>query len=170
MCSIRKKQRTTAARHVGINSKGLRMDKFAEYFKNQNRMQELSEYVHKNFHLIATKMISEMRRKLDIKPDLKNSEGYISLMVTLYGRMFNELVYSLCGICQTFNLELKDILPTDTIRIFKNLLEGKNELNGLLRKDVNPNKHEKEEYYLQHIDFIRKVEEALPEYHFGEKL
>ncbi len=144
------------------------MDKFAEYFKDEKRVKELSEYVHKNFHLIATKMTSEMRRKLDIKPDLENSEGYVSLMVTLYGRMFNELVYSLCGICQAFNLELKHILPIDTIRIFKNLLDGKNELNGLPRKDVNSTKHQKEDYYLEYIDFIRKVEEALPEYHFAE--
>jgi hypothetical protein len=145
------------------------MDKFANYFNNNpKRIEELSEYVHKNFHLISTKMISEMRRKLAITPDLKNSDGYVSLMVSLYGRMFNELVYSLCGICQAFKLDLNDILPVTTIEIFNNLLKGENALNGEMRNDIKSTMEEKQDYYLQHIDFLRKIEEALPEHHFEE--
>src|SRR5208283_1099163 len=91
---------------------------------------------HLNFKLIQTKMISEMRRKFDIKPSRDNSEGYISLMVSLYGRMFNEMIYSLAGICQSCDMKLTKIAPPLTLSLLLDLIEGKNPLNGKLRSDI----------------------------------
>ena len=138
-------------------------DKFSKYYDNEEKIKELSEYVHINFHLIQTKMISEMRRKLDIKPDLQNSEGYVSLMVSLYGRMLNEIIYGLCGVCQSFKLTPQEIVPIETFKILLSLMEGKNPLNGSLRTDVRQrSQNEIKSYYLKHIDDLRKVIEALP--------
>lgn len=58
-------------------------DKFKDYYNSEERIKELSEYVHLNFKLIHTKMVSEMRRKLDITPDLSNTDGYASLLISL---------------------------------------------------------------------------------------
>ena len=137
------------------------MNKFEKYYSTDEKISELSEYVHINFHLISTKMISEMRRKLDISPSLSNAE-YISLLVSLYGRMFNELVYSLCGLCQSTSVKCKEILPLTTLQILLDLLEDKNVLNGRMRNDIKTTLENKNEYYLKHIDELRKVIEALP--------
>lgn len=138
------------------------MDKFKEYYNNEDKISELSEYVHLNFKLIHTKMLSEMRRKLDINPDLSNSDGYLSLMISLFGRMFNELVYSLCGICQSTGLKASEILPQKTIKIFIDLYEGKNPLNGILRTDIKEDLEGFKKYYLIHIDDLRNIKECLP--------
>ena len=139
------------------------MDKFAVYYNTPEKINELSTYVHLNFHLIQTKMISEMRRKLDITPDLINSDGYVSLMITLYGRMFNELIYGLAGLCQSFNLDIKEVTPPKTIDIMFQLIEGDNPLNGKPRKDLDHiSKEERDQYYLRHIQELRKNLEALP--------
>jgi hypothetical protein len=138
------------------------MDKFAEYHKTDEKIQELSEYVHLNFKLIQTKMISEMRRKLDINPDMGNSDGYVSLMVSLYGRMFNEMVYSLSGICQALKMNASDIVPITTLKVFLDLWEGKNPLNGRLRTDVKEDLDGFKKYYLENIDELRKNIDALP--------
>jgi hypothetical protein len=138
-------------------------DKFAEYYNaDPKRIDELSEYVHLNFKLIHTKMISEMRRKLDIQPDMKNSEGYLSLMVSLYGRMFNEMVYSLCGLCQSCNMKASEIIPESTLKIFLDLWEGKNALQGRMRTDVKEDLEGFKKYYLNNIEELRAHEEALP--------
>lgn len=139
------------------------MDKFAQYYNTPERIQELSDYVHLNFHLIQTKMVSEMRRKLDITPDLQNKDGYVSLLVTLYARIFNELTYGLAGMCQAFNMKITDILPPDTILILFEMIEGKNPLNGKIRTDLDHiSQSSKNEYYLKHIEELRKVIKALP--------
>jgi hypothetical protein len=138
------------------------MDKFTAYHNTEEKIKELSEYVHINFKLIQTKMISEMRRKLDINPDMQNSEGYVSLMVSLYGRMFNEMVYSLAGICQATNMKACDIIPIDTLKVLLDLLEGKNPLNGRLRTDVKEDLEGFKKYYLENIDELRKNIYALP--------
>jgi hypothetical protein len=137
-------------------------DKFAQYYDSEEKIQELSEYVHLNFKLIQTKMISEMRRKLDINPDMENSEGYVSLMVTLYGRMFNEVIYSLMGICQATSMKASEIIPTDTLIIFMDLWEGKNPLQGRIRNDVKEDLEGFKKYYLANIDELRKNIETLP--------
>ncbi len=50
------------------------INKFEEYYKdNDERSKQFSMYVHMNFRLILTKMLSEMRRKLDIVPDLEST-------------------------------------------------------------------------------------------------
>lgn len=139
-------------------------DKFEEYYSTPERIAELSEYVHLNFKLIQTKMISEMRRKLDIDPDvtMQNSEGYVSLMVSLFGRMLNEMVYSACGVCQTAKITLTQLLPPITLSIILDLMMGINPLNGKLRNDI-PNDLEKfKKYYTENIDKLRKEIEALP--------
>ncbi len=100
-------------------------DKFTEYYSSEEKITEMSEYVHINFKLIETKMLSEMRRKLDIKPNMDNSDGYLSLMASLHGRMFNEMVYSLAGFCQSLNIKASDIVPETTLKIFLDLYEGK---------------------------------------------
>src|ERR1700683_1254396 len=110
-----------------------KMDKFVKYYDNEEKIKELSQYVHENFKLIHTKMISEMRRKLDITPEMDNRDGYLSLMVTLYGRMFNEMVYGLSGICQSIQRDASAIIPNSTLKILLDLYEGKNPLEGLLR-------------------------------------
>ncbi len=138
------------------------MDKFAEYYNSPKRIQELSEYVHMNFKLIHTKMISEMRRKLDITPDLQNTDGYLSLLISLFGRMFNELVYSLAGVCQSSNLNAREIIPLQTLRMFLNILEGKNPLNGHERTDVKDDFEGFKNYYKENIDKLREHIEALP--------
>ncbi len=138
------------------------MDKFAEYYHNEENQRELSEYVHMNFKLIHTKMISELRRKLHITPDIKNSDGYLSLMVSLYGRMVNELVYGLAAISQSTNTPVSTIIPATTLKVFLDLYEGKNPLNGRMRSDVKEDLDAFKKYYLENIEDIRKVKEAIP--------
>ncbi len=138
------------------------MDKFAKYYDNEDKIQELSEYVHQNFKLIETKMISEMRRKLDIEPNMDNHDGYVSLMVSLNGRMFNEMVYSLSGICQSVNIKASQIIPETTLKIFLDLWEGKNVLNGRLRDDVKNDLEGFKKYYLENINQLRENKNALP--------
>lgn len=138
------------------------MDKFAKHCNSQEKIKEFSEYVHLNFKLIMTKMISEMRRKLDIEPDMNNPDGYVSLMVSLYGRMFNEMVYSLAGISQATNTPVNEIVPETSLKIFLDLWEGKNPLAGRLRSDVKEDLAGFKRYYLEHIDELRENAEALP--------
>ncbi len=137
-------------------------DKFSEYYNSEEKIKELSEYVHLNFKLIHTKMVSEMRRKLDIHPDLENSDGYVSLMVSLYGRMFNEMVYGLVGISQSQNVKVSEIIPHTTIKVFLDLYEGKNPLHGRLRTDVQEDLEGFKKYYLENIEQLREEKEALP--------
>lgn len=137
-------------------------DKFAAYYSNEKRIQELSEYVHQNFKVIQTKMISEMRRKLDISPDMSNRDGYVSLMVSLYGRMFNEMVYSLAGISQSIGVKVSEIIPETTLKVFLDLYEGKNPLKGRMRTDVKEDLAGFKKYYLENIEELREVKEALP--------
>lgn len=138
------------------------MDKFAHYYKSKERQAELSQYVHENFKLIQTKMISEMRRKLDIDPDMSNKDGYVSLMVSLYGRMFNEMVYSMVGICQATRTKASDIVPIATLQVFLDLLDGENPLHGRIRSDVKEDLEGFKRYYAECIDSLRSVIEALP--------
>ena len=138
------------------------MDKLAEYYNNDEKIQELSEYVHLNFKLIMTKMISEMRRKLDISPDMSNLDGYVSLMLTLHGRMFNEMVYSLAGVTQSTNAETSEIIPTLTLKILLNLYEGKNYLDGRTRTDVKEDLEYFKKYYIENVEDLRKNKDALP--------
>jgi hypothetical protein len=137
-------------------------DKFVDYYSNEKKIREFSEYVHVNFKLIHTKMLSEMRRKLDITADLTNSDGYLSLMVSLYGRMFNELVYGLAGISQTTKAPVHEIIPKATLKILLDLYEGKNPLEGRIRTDVKEDLEGFKKYYLENIDELRKEKEALP--------
>ena len=138
-------------------------DKFAEYYQNnEERINELSEYVHLNFKLIHTKMISEMRRKLDITPDMNNSVGYVSLMLSLYGRMVNELVYGLAGISQSTKTPVNQIIPETTLKILLDMWEGKNPLNGRIRTDIKEDLEGFKKYYLENIDELRECDEALP--------
>lgn len=137
-------------------------DKFTEYYCSEEKIKEMSEYVHENFKLIQTKMISEMRRKLDLIPDMRNQDGYVSLMVSLYGRMFNEIVYSLAGISQSTKTKVSDIIPETTLKVFLDLYEGKNPLNGRMRTDVKEDIEGFKKYYLENIDSLREVKEALP--------
>jgi hypothetical protein len=138
------------------------MDKFANYYNNEDKIQELSNYVHENFKLIQTKMISELRRKLDITPDMENTDGYVSLMVSLYGRMFNEMVYGLSGICQSTKMKAQDIIPLTTLKIFLDLWEGKNPLKGRMRTDIKEDLEGFKKYYTENIDKLREIKEALP--------
>jgi hypothetical protein len=138
------------------------MDKFAKYYSDEKKIKELSQYVHENFKLIHTKMISELRRKLDIIPDMQNPDGYVSLMVSLYGRMFNELIYGLAGISQATNKKASEIIPQTTLKVFLDLYEGKNPLNGRMRTDVKEDLEGFKKYYLENIDALREVKEALP--------
>jgi len=137
-------------------------DKFAEYYNSPERIKEMSEYVHLNFKLIHTKMISEMRRKFNIEPSLDNKEGYVSLMLSLYGRMFNEMIYGLAGISQSTNIPVDQIVPEKTLKILLDLWEGKNPLNGRMRTDVKEDLKGFQEYYLKHIDALREDKDALP--------
>lgn len=100
-------------------------DKFAEYYDTPEKINQLSEYVHLNFKLIHAKMITEMVRKLDLTPDMQNVDGYLSLLVTLNGRMFNEMVYALCAICQSTSFKAKEILPKQTMEVLLDLWDGK---------------------------------------------
>ncbi len=138
------------------------MDKFEAYYNSEEKIQELSQYVHENVKLIHTKMLSEMRKKLDITPDPLNSDGYISLMVSLYGRMFNELVYGLAGISQFSGVAASEIISPSTITIFRNLMNGENHLKGLLRTDVEDDIDGFRKFYLENINDLRKYIGALP--------
>lgn len=138
------------------------MDKFANYYKDEDKIQELSEYVHLNFKLIHTKMLSEMRRKLDIAPDMTNQEGYLSLMISLYGRMFNEMIYSLAGFCQSLEISLDKIIPITSLKIFMDLWEGNNPLKGRLRSDVKDDIKGFHKYYCENIEKLREDKNALP--------
>lgn len=137
-------------------------DKFEKYYRNENKMRELSQYVHMNFKLIHTKMISELRRKLDITPDMTNSDGYISLMISLYGRMFNEFVYGLAEFSQSLKMKVSELIPETTLKIFLDIWEGKNPLNGRMRTDVKEDLEGFKKYYTENIDYLRQVDEALP--------
>ncbi len=138
------------------------MDKFEKYYCDETKMKELSQYVHQNFLLIHTKMVSELRKKLDITPDMQNSDGYVSLIVSLYGRMFNELIYGLAGIAGTTGTKVSDIIPEITFKIFLDLYAGKIPLNGRMRKDVKEDLEGFRKYCLENIDALREVKEALP--------
>ena len=137
-------------------------DKFAEYYNSPEKIKELSEYVHLNFKLIQTKMISEMRRKLEIEPDLSNRDGYVSLMCSLYGRMFNEMVYGLCGICQSTSVNFDEMIPKETRLILLDLMSGRNPLKGNIRTDVPDDLKKFKEFYLENIEELRKNIGALP--------
>lgn len=137
-------------------------DKFAKYYSSEERQEELSQYVHENFKLIMTKMASEMRRKLNITPDLSNSDGYVSLYLSLQGRLFNEMVYSMCGSLQGFKMTLAEVLPPATIIMILDLIAGKNPLNGMPRTDVADDLKGFQKYYLEQIDELRKNLDSLP--------
>jgi hypothetical protein len=137
------------------------MDKFTKYYSDPKKVEEMSDYVHLNFRLIMTKMVSEMRRKLDVKPDKENSEGYMSLLASLQARLMNEMVYSMAGLCQTLNMKLTDILPPMTLIWILEMMKGVNPLNDALRQDgVDLDTFNK--YYLENIEQLRKDVEALP--------
>lgn len=136
-------------------------DKFVQYQSNQDNQRDFSEYVHLNFRLIWVKMLSEMRRKLDIHPDTQNIEGYTSLMVSIQGRLFNEMVYALAGTCQSHSLDARQIIPPATQRMILQLLNGKNPLNGKIRTDI-ASLEEFNKYYLDNVDELRDNKEALP--------
>lgn len=139
------------------------MDKFVAYYNTPERLEELSDYVHLNFHLIQTKMVSEMRRKLNITPDLENSDGYGSLSASLYFRMFNEIMYGMAGMCQAFDLKFNEVVAPSTMEILFMLMKGENPLGGKLRTDLNHISQERRNtYYLTYIDELRKNLEALP--------
>lgn len=138
------------------------MDKFQKYYSQEEKIREMSEYVHLNFRLIMTKMTSEMRTKLDIKPDYENSEGYMSLMASLQGRLMNEMVYSMAGLCQSLNMSLLEILPPTTLIMILELMKGINPLHGVIRKDGIVNIETFNKYYLENIKELRENIEALP--------
>lgn len=138
------------------------MDKFAKYCSTEEKISEISEYVHLNFKLIMTKMTSEMRRKLDITPDMKNPDGYVSLILSLQGRLFNEMVYSMAAVLQTTNMRLIEVLPPATLIMILEMMQGVNPLHGSERKDVKDDQDGFLKYYAMHIDEIRKCIEALP--------
>jgi hypothetical protein len=106
-------------------------------------------------------MLSEMRRKLDIKADRENAEGYVSLMVSIQGRLFNEMIYALDGTCQSISLDARQVIPPATQRMILQLLNGENPLNGEIRTDV-VSKEEFYKYYLENINALRDNKEALP--------
>lgn len=137
-------------------------DKFKKYYNSDERVKELSEYVHLNMKLIHTKMLKEMRTKLDLTPDVNNSDGYVSMLISLHGRMLNELVYGMAGICQSFKLKASDIIPEDTLKILLDLWEGKNYLQGRIRSDVKDDLEGFKKYYLENIDDLKDASEALP--------
>ena len=136
-------------------------NKFLEYYSTQDKIDEMSEYVHLNFRLISTKMLSEMRRKLDINPSKTNEEGYQSLMYSLQGRMFNEMVYLMCGYCQAGGMKLEEIIPVTTLKLLLDLMQGKNPLEEEWNKRIVP-LQKFNEFYLKEIDAIREHVEALP--------
>ncbi|SRR6266851_1203413 len=139
------------------------INKFEEYYKdNDERSKQFSMYVHMNFRLILTKMLSEMRRKLDIVPDLESTEGYISLMVTLQVRLFNEMIYSLCETFQSTHIKAKLVIPEMTIKLFNDLLEDK---IYLIQEDSEVRFIDQDtfnKYYLENIDQLRKNQYYLP--------
>ena len=139
----------------------MKMDKFTKYYSDPKKVEEMSEYVHLNFRLIMTKMVSEMRRKLDIAPDQKNTDGYMSLMASLQGRLMNEMVYSMAGLCQHLNMKLTDILPPMTLIWILEMMKGVNPLNGALRQEV-VDLDTFNRYYMENIEELRKDVEALP--------
>lgn len=136
-------------------------NKFTNYYDTEEKIKELSEYVHLNYKLILTKMTSELRRKLDIDPHL-DSTAYYSLMGSLSGRLFNEMIYSLSGTCQSLNLSFIELIPIKTIQILFDLIEGKNPLEGRIRTDVKEDIDGFRKYYLEEIDKLRKHIESLP--------
>jgi len=137
-------------------------DKFAEYYSSKERQEELSQYVHENFKIIQSKMISEIRRKLDITPDMENTDGYVSLMVSLHGRMFNEMVYSLCGMCQSTRTKATEIIPIQTIDVLICILNDVNPLKGEIRSDVRNEPDKFKKLYLECINELREIKEGLP--------
>ncbi len=137
------------------------MNNFQKYQDTLARQEEFSTYVHLNFRLIMTKMQSEMRRKLDIEPSKDNDNGYYDLMGSLSGRLFNEMVYSLCGMLQAWDMKFTDLIPNTTTLMLLDLMAGKNPLNGEIRKDI-VDLYVFNKYYLDHIAVLRKHVEALP--------
>lgn len=143
-------------------------NKFTEYYSTEEKIAEMSEYVHFNYKMIMTKMQSETRRKLDIAPSGNNDEGYYDLMLSLSARMFNEMVYSACGICKSCDMKITDLLPPHTLILLLKLL--KNEDASLSEEFINwaakcgtaEEKHKFEEFYVKEIEEIRSNLEALP--------
>jgi len=137
-------------------------DKFANYCNTEERIKELSDYVHLNCKMIIVKMVSEMRRKLDIEPDRENKEGYVSLQLSIIGRMFNELVYALYAACHSHNMHFLDIVPRSTCAILMDLIQGKDTFDEGKLPDINKDLEKFNKYYLSQIDELRKNLEALP--------
>jgi hypothetical protein len=135
-------------------------DKFKERYSQDHQVKELAQYVHENFKLIIAKMASEMAKKLDIKGDRQNSEGYVSMVITIQGALFNEMVVSLCSTCQALNLEAFEIVPAYTVQILADLLEGNNPLHGGERTDVVNDIEGFRKYYDTHIQRLRESAEA----------
>ena len=130
------------------------IDKFASYYNTEEKVAELSEYVHINMKIIYTKMISEIRKKLDIEPELTNRDGYISLVVSLQGFIFNECVYSLAAICQSVDMKFDQIVPMRTLEILLSLLKGDDPLKGKPRDDVP---HDKQKFHQEYMKCIKEL-------------
>ncbi len=137
-------------------------DKFAYWAHKDKNEEAFSQYVHENVKIIITKMMSEMRRKLHLTPGHTNEDGYLSMLVSIQGRVFNECVYSLMAICQSLNMKLSDIVPLQTIGLIVDMMEGKNPLEGRIRSDVKEDKAKFQESYQECIDKLRACVEALP--------
>jgi hypothetical protein len=98
-----------------------------EYYSTQEKASELTQYIHENYKLIMTKMLSEMRRKLDI--DTGTNE-YYTLMVGLMSRFFHEITMAMAGVCQSVGVQGSDFIHPDSLKIFLDVYEGKDVLNG----------------------------------------
>jgi hypothetical protein len=86
------------------------MNKFEEYFSNEEKIKEFIEYVHENFKFIYSKMISEMSHKLDIAQDVENSHLYVSLIRCLFNQMFDEFVCVLVSISESTKTPLSEMI------------------------------------------------------------
>lgn len=137
------------------------MNKFEEYMKNNE--ENLSKYVHFNVKLIATKMISEMSRKLDVYTTPHEQEDFFSLMISLHGRMFNEIIYALSGFSENFNLKFYEIISPLTLKLLFSLMkEEKIDLNEIKDTQLSVNSQEFKDFYEKNIEEITSFKEALP--------
>lgn len=117
-------------------------------------------YTHQNFKLIVVKIVSEMRRKLDITPDIHN-RSYVTLQIEILMALFQESFMELCGILQTFNVQSSQITDKDFMIMLKTFVNGKNPFAGIPRESIDEFE-DFHKFYNEHVNALRENEDALP--------
>jgi hypothetical protein len=104
-------------------------DKFAEYYSTPEHNKELYTFIHERIFIAIQLISEEISKKLDIKDKTSNSDGFVSLQMSIVVGMFIQSVQALCGSCKALQINGKDVVPKDALEALINLSQGKNLLD-----------------------------------------